>query len=267
MTDHLSAAVLSALADGELSADQLANAQKHLLTCQACIAMALERSLLKSATARAGQRHAPSDSLRERILHQTRREALQERADAQPVAISSKPAPRNYGWAAACALLLIFATIFAVQYLRQQSATAATQYAALSTEAIDQHIAALAANAPPQVISSDRHTVKPWFQGKLPFSFNLPETLPSDTTLDGANLTYIHDRPAAQLLFRIGKHRVSVYLQQKTDTGSSTDIAANRSGFHLITFTTGEIDGIAVSDVDPARLAGLVDALAQAQPK
>ena len=92
---------------------------------------------------------------------------------------------------------------------------------ALATAAYDQHIATLAANTPPQVISSDRHTVKPWFEGKLSFSLNLPENLPSGTNLDGANLTYIHNRPAAQLLYSIGKHRVSIYLEQETDSNAS----------------------------------------------
>jgi anti-sigma factor RsiW len=136
---------------------------------------------------------------------------------------------------------------------------------ALATEACDQHIATLAANAPPQIISSDRHTVKPWFQGKLPFSFNLPENLPSGTTLDGANFTYIHSRPAAQLLYSIGKHRVSIYLEQGTSAQLSTTASADHAGFHVVSFSTGEINGVAVSDVDPSRLSDLVTKIAQAQ--
>jgi anti-sigma factor RsiW len=129
----------------------------------------------------------------------------------------------------------------------------------------DQHIATLAANAPPQVISSDRHTVKPWFQGKLPFSFNLPENLPTGTVLDGANLTYIHNRPTAQLLYSIGKHRVSVYLEQKTNDHMSNELSIEHSGFHVVSFSTDEIEGVAVSDVDPSRLSDLSSMIAKAQ--
>ena len=60
----------------------------------------------------------------------------------------------------------------------------------LSAELLDQHLATLSSGAAPEVISTDRHTVKPWFQGKLPFSFNLPDKLPADTTLKGGDLTY-----------------------------------------------------------------------------
>ena len=66
--------------------------------------------------------------------------------------------------------------------------------------------------ASPEVISTDRHTVKPWFQGKLPFSFNLPDNLPADTILRGGDLTYLNGQPAALLLFTIHKHEVSVFL-------------------------------------------------------
>jgi anti-sigma factor RsiW len=139
------------------------------------------------------------------------------------------------------------------------------QFAALATEVCDQHIATLAANAPPEVVSSDRHTVKPWFQGKLPFSFSLPDNLPSGTTLDGANLTYIHGRPTAQLLYSIGKHRVSVYLEQGTNDSISEGLSTDHSGFHVLNFKAGDLEGIAVSDVDPARLSDLVNTIANVQ--
>jgi anti-sigma factor RsiW len=146
-----------------------------------------------------------------------------------------------------------------------RSAIVSSEYSALATEVCDQHIATLATNTPPQVISSDRHTVKPWFQGKLPFSFNLPEDLPSGTVLDGANLTYIHNRPTAQLLYRIGKHRVSVYLADKTNDHPSNELSIEHSGFHVFSFSTNEIEGIAVSDVDPSRLSDLSSMIAKAQ--
>ncbi len=82
-------------------------------------------------------------------------------------------------WSAAVASVLICIGTLLIFHTAQRASIASNEYAALVTEATDQHIASLAAAAPPQVISSDRHTVKPWFQGKLPFSFNLPENLPA----------------------------------------------------------------------------------------
>ncbi len=265
MTDHLSIPILNALADGELSADQLAKANHHLSQCPSCTSDALYRSLLKSATAKAGQRYEPTPNLQARLALRIREELSLH--DASQID-RARPAMRSssfYGWAAAAALLLISIGTALVQHNLSQTATTSAQYVAIATEACDQHIATLAANSPPEVISSDRHTVKPWFQGKLPFSFNLPEDLPSGTTLDGANLTYIHGRPTAQLLYSVGKHHASVYLQQRSNDKIANGLSPDHSGFHVAGFSTRDIEGIAVSDVDPARLSDLVSTIAQAQ--
>ncbi len=166
------------------------------------------------------------------------------------------------GWAVAAVLLLMLGTWGIVRY-RSQNAPSGER-AGLISEACDLHIAMLAANQPPQVISSDRHTVKPWFQGKLPFSFNLPETLPVDTTLDGANLAYLHNHPVAQLLFSIGRHRVSVFVEEKAG-GATGAVKTTHEGFNVTGFATEDLEIVAVSDVDPARLSALSSVLQAAQ--
>lgn len=265
MTDHLSSPILNALADGELSANELASTNQHLAGCPFCTSNALHLTLLKSATAKAGQRFIPPSGLQDRILKQIRQGPSRRQMRRGEDVLLAKRASWFYGWATAAALALVFAGVLLVQRRVVQSATASSEYAALATEACDQHIASLAANQPPQVISSDRHTVKPWFQGKLPFSFNIPESLPNGTSLEGANLTYIHNQPAAQLLYSIGKHRASVYLEQKLNEQESNKPATKHSGFHVISFSASQVNGVAVSDADPARLSDLVNQIIQAQ--
>ena len=261
MNEHLSSETLTALVDGELGPDQLAAANRHLAGCPSCTSSALHHSLLKSTTAKAGQRHAPSIDLQQKLKHQIRREtALAEIASGRDALARQRRS--LYGWAAASALLLIVASVVLVQSLNRRSIS--PEYAALATEVCDQHIAALAANSPPQVISSDRHTVKPWFQGKLPFSFNLPENLPAGTVLDGANLTYLGGQPTAQLLYKIGNHHVSVFIHEQRES-KARDLSLETSGFHIKTFTTGDLAWVAVSDVDPARLSDLVGIIENAQ--
>ena len=113
MTDHLSPALLNALADGELSADQLAVANEHLGGCPACTSNALYQSLLKSATARAGQRYTPPPDLQARLtrLASSRLEAPGPRA--------SNMYPSQWrvgwlGWATAALLLLVSASTMLV---------------------------------------------------------------------------------------------------------------------------------------------------------
>ena len=262
MTHHLSPTILNALADGELTVAQLDTAQQHLATCPQCTAAALAQTMLKTATAKAGHRYAPPPHMREQLLHQLEKEFSRSRP--------RKPhrLPLGFGisgWAMALVLLAVCVSLLVLQRNVRHAVLDATANYGLATEAVDQHIATLAANAPPQVISSDRHTVKPWFQGKLPFSFNLPENLPPDTTLDGANLTYIHNQPTALLLYSIGRHRVSVFIRQRTDAEANGISATELAGFHLTGFRTGGIEAIAVSDVEPSRLASLVQSIEQVQ--
>jgi anti-sigma factor RsiW len=263
MTDHLSPSMLSGLADGELSADQLAAANEHLAGCPACTSNALYQSLLKSATAKAGQRYTPPPQLQERLTR-----LASSRLEAPGTGTGYRYPQQwrfGWGWVAAAVLLLVSASTMMVQRTARKGEISSAEHAALVTEVFDQHVATLAGSLPPQVVSTDRHTVKPWFQGKLPFSFNLPEGLPRDTTLDGANLTYLHNQPVAQLLYSIGKHRVSVFLLEKADPTRPDQLAAEHAGFHVMDFSTNELEGVAVSDVDPARLAELVSAVRQAQ--
>lgn len=256
MNVHLTSAMLSALADGELSMPELAQANEHLAGCSVCTADALSLSLLKSATSKAGHRYAPPADLLERVLRPTEKRA---------------PAARSTrwfgvaGWAAAAVLLVVLGTTMLVQRSGRRADVASVQDGALVTEVFDQHVAALAGSLPPQVLSTDRHTVKPWFQGKIPFSFNLPDGLAKDTTLEGANLTYLDDQPVAQLLYSIGRHRVSVFLREKPGAAAVRSFEAEHAGFHVMVFSSGELEMAAVSDVDPARLAELVNLIRRAQ--
>ena len=264
MTEHLSTSVLNLFADGELPPEQLSVANEHLAGCQACTARALSQMVLKTTAARAGQRYAMPEGLRERVLNRVSGEASAVQAAEST---DAKPTARRWsgplGWAAAAALLIALA--FGNAWM-QRSAGKRMEEAALVTEAFDQHIGVLAANQEPQVISSDRHTVKPWFQGKLPFSFNLPEKLPEDTKLDGANLTYLHGQPVAQLLYSIGKHRVSVFVRERADAGEKEN-TREHSGFQVVARSAGELEMVAVSDVALERLQNLVDVIGQAQTK
>jgi anti-sigma factor RsiW len=137
----------------------------------------------------------------------------------------------------------------------------------LAAELLDQHLATLSSAATPQVISTDRHTVKPWFQGRLPFSFNLPDApaLPPDTTLKGADLAYLNGQPAALLLFTIHKHQVSVFLTQRSGGPNLVALPGVRSGFTIHSAATHDLQIVAVSDVNPADLDALVATLLRAQ--
>ena len=263
MSHHLSSSILSALADGQLETEDMAAANQHLANCPACTSEALSRFLLKGTVAKAGRRYEPSVEFQERIA---------KHASGQPTDHMRTPDEAHHAsrmnlakWGALAALLLVCISIGVVWNTWMRADRSDAGNVALAGEVLDQHIAVMATGVSPQVISTDRHTVKPWFQGKLPFSFNLPADLPSGMTLDGADLTYVGGQPTAQLLYSIGKHRASVFVREVSAAGGRDRVATERSGFHVDGFRAGHLQMIAVSDADPARLRDLVSALKRAQ--
>jgi anti-sigma factor RsiW len=248
--EHLNPDTLSAFIDGELPDDEQTAIEQHLAGCHSCSLRVLSATQLKAATARAGRRFAPSPEALARLTAQVRQ---------QPQPTARIHSMRRLTWVGLAAALLLAVSLIGWQQIRKTNS--------LSAELLDQHLSTLSSGATPQVISTDRHTVKPWFQGRLPFSFNLPDAqaLPPDTTLKGANLTYLKGQPAALLLFTIHKHQVSLFVTQRSGGPNLIALPGVRSGFTIQSATTRDLEIVAVSDVNPADLDALVAVLAKAQ--
>jgi anti-sigma factor RsiW len=246
---HLSPEQLSAFIDGELSSVEAHEVQQHVADCHSCALRVLSAMQLKAATARAAQRFAAPPEMLNRLAAQLR--PLGPKKTARIYSF------RAVAWAALAAGLVLAISLIGWRQIHQTNT--------LSAELLDQHLATLSSGASPEVISTDRHTVKPWFQGKLPFSFNLPEVLPPDTTLKGGNLAYLNGQPAALLLFTIHKHEVSVFLTQRTGSPAIPTLPSIRSGFAIDHATTQDLRIVVVSDVNQADLDRLLSALIQAQ--
>ena len=258
-SEHLQPGQIDAFADHELSSEQARAVQSHIASCHPCSLRLLAAIELKQATAEAGRRIESSPALLARLTTQ-----LQQMTPAKPAPkrVLSFPKP-NFLWPALAAALLLIAVSLAGWSVRRAHNALSAE---LMTELLDQHLATLSSAAAPQVLSTDRHTVKPWFEGKLPFSFNLPEpaALPPGTTLKGADLAWLGDRPAALLLFTVGKHQVSVFVTDRSSL-SLTPAPSTRSGFALRSTATGELRLIAIGDLDPPQLDRLLASLASVQ--
>jgi len=253
-TAHLKPEEVSAYIDGELSSDASEGCLRHLRVCHPCSLRVLTETQVKAATAREGARFAPSAETLARLSATLHGESSESRRSV----IVRRPSFVQAAWYAVAASIVLLGVMGAWMQVRRSNA--------MEAEIVDQHLAMLSGGAAPEVESTDRHTVKPWFQGRLPFSFNLPEAgaLPPDTTLRGADLAYVNGQPAAQLIFNIGRHEASVFLTQRAGRVLIL-AAATRSGFNLRTATAAELRMTAVSDVSPAQLDALVTALEKAQ--
>src|SRR5580704_4254308 len=188
--------------DGELAPGENAALGDHLRGCAECTADILERVQTKRLVQRAGKRYEPSAALRDKIT--------------KMAAAKSPGVFRRWRLVLVPALVVLVAAFFLDGYLVRERAARLRVYSELA----DLHVSTLASATPVDVVSTDRHTVKPWFQGKIPFTFNLPELTGTDFTLVGGRMTYLGQAPGAHLIYRIRKHELSVFIFQ--DRGGDT---------------------------------------------
>src|SRR5271170_6091156 len=147
---------LDAYFDGELPADEARALQEHLRGCATCAAEGLRRVQQKLAIKAAGQRFTPDPAFRARMQKSI--------AARRPTLWNRRRLP-IFGTAMATVAVLIAGAFLLIQ---QHDRRGEQQ---LISELVDQHVATLASVNPVDVISTDRHTVKPWFEGKIPFTF------------------------------------------------------------------------------------------------
>lgn len=258
---------IDAYVDAELPPSDMAAFRAHAEQCPACAASALALMRSKQAIRRAGNRYTASAGLRARILSLAQdQDFAQGNAEARHVEhekhwtgidrFTSGMWPR---WAlAAAAVLLIVVGLF-VANRRQESKTLA--------EFADLHVAALASANPVEVISTDRHTVKPWFQGRIPFTFDLPELQGSPFTLLGGRVAYFHQEPAAHLIFRYQRHLISVFIFREASQAAlpTSAIADQTSSFRLRTWTQGGLRYVVIGDAGAGTIQQLADLLRSTQ--
>jgi anti-sigma factor RsiW len=182
--------------DGELPEHEMRTFDAHVRGCSFCSADALTRVQMKRAIQVAGRRFTPSTDFRRRI--------------EQRIAPKPRRSFRLEWMAAAVAVFLVGALI--ATYVGNQSSRDQASRDHLFSEVADLHVATLASSSPVDVISTDRHTVKPWFQGRIPFAFNLPELRDSEFSLLGGRMTYLDQTPGAHLIYDVRKHHISVFV-------------------------------------------------------
>ena len=227
--------------DGEVPEQEMRAFDSHVRNCPSCSADALSRVQLKRAIQVAGKRFTPSAEFRKRMQQ------------------NMAPKPRRsfrLGWmfAAAAAVVLVAGTLTST-YLGNRSGRDQ-----VFSEIADLHVATLASSAPVDVISTDRHTVKPWFQGKIPFAFNLPELQNSGFSLLGGRMTYLEQTPGAHLIYDAGKHHISVFIFQERPLPARLTESALQQGklsFNMETWSQGGLRYFVIGDASTANIDSL----------
>ncbi len=187
--------------DGELEPRAEQAIADHLQGCSDCSSAVLEQQALKKAIRVAGKRFTAPPELYASVQRQMRPE--------KSPGVALKP---WWKWSAIAASTLLLAVV-TFSLLSRPSA-----FSASVDQLIDQHVIMLASVNPVDVVSTDKHVVKPWFQGKLPFTFNPPELAAgSPFTLLGGKLVYAQHAPGAELVYQVRQHKISVFIFQARD--------------------------------------------------
>jgi len=231
--------------DGELPTEETRAFDVHVHNCPSCSADALTRVQMKRTIQVAGKRFTPSAEFRRR-MHQR---------------IAAKPQRRRFGfaWMTATAVIAILAVVGLTAAYNERERVRTEQ---VYSEVADLHVATLASSTPVDVISTDRHTVKPWFQGKIPFAFDLPELRNSEFSLLGGRMTYLDQVPGAHLIYDVRKHHISVFVFQERSLRLPGRLNENSSApkyvsFNVETWSQGGLRYFVIGDASAADIDSL----------
>jgi anti-sigma factor RsiW len=128
----------------------------------------------------------------------------------------------------------------------------------VASEVVSAHIRALMAPAPADVASSDHHTVKPWFNGKLAFAPVVPDLGSQGYPLLGGRIDVIGLEPAASLIYSRGKHIISVTEMPTNGASPSAETSYSERGYMALSWSSGGVSYFAVSDAAVEELASFV---------
>jgi len=220
--------------DGELGAAEAARALHHRETCPVCreayAALETTRSLLRGNALY----HRAPESLR----------------DALVVGLGAKAPDRvrsTLWWREGVSFLLGAGLAAGLALL---VLTPAQQN--LLDQVVASHVRALQPGHLEDVVSTDEHTVKPWFDGKLDFAPPVKDLAAKNFPLVGGRLDYLDDRAVAALVYRHDKHVIDLFIWP--ERGGSTFVASSRDGYNTVHWSAGGMTFWAVSDLEASEL-------------
>jgi mycothiol system anti-sigma-R factor len=244
---ELTQSVLHGYMDGELDAARAADFERHLLSCPECVGALESQETLRASIQRAGlYEHAPA-ALRSKLATQI------GAAASAPAAFSAALRPTPWRWLALAATLLLAATL---AWKLIPGPRGELSEAAYASAMVDAHLRSLQPGHLEDVVSTDQHTVKPWFDGKLDFAPPVRNLAGDGFPLQGGRLDVVRGRSVAVLVYGRRKHVINVFIWPTTQ-GDSQPRSGSQLGYNWVDWRKGGMELCAVSDVSAADLDAL----------
>ena len=231
--------------DGELDLVNAVAIEDHLKTCARCAQAHTSQQALQAAM-RGSRLYAPAPvELRQRI----------ERARRQADTSARAPWTLRWRWYS-LALALACVVVLAWGLGRAWVVPAADDR--LTAVVLDAHVRSLITDHLTDVVSSDHHTVKPWFAGKLDFSPAVDDLASQGYPLTGGRLDYLDGRPVAALVYQYQRHTINLFSWPAPQAGDTPTAIEVRQGYNQIHWTQAGMTYWAVSDLNADELHAFV---------
>jgi anti-sigma factor RsiW len=241
--------------DGELDLSRSLEVEQHMQECQVCASAYRNQTALRSAFKNSSLYYSAPETLEKRIRASLRREA------------KSEVGRRSFGWrwlavgvALASVLLMALVVWRAVPGLRPSGDDL------LAQEIVSNHVRSLQLESHrADVISSDQHTVKPWFDGKLDFAPPVKDFSSQGFPLIGGRLEYLNNRAVAALVYQRQKHYINLYIWPAEQSDPTGEVPAKRQGYNLLHWTNSGMNFWAISDLNGVELHEFARLVQEAQ--
>jgi anti-sigma factor RsiW len=238
---------LHAYVDAELDLVTSQEIERHLRGCEDCRRVEQQiRALREALTSDAPAYRAPAH-LRRNVRAALRREP--------------KESGRGISWpwlvfatGTVCAVLFLAAALFQ---------TTRANHNALVDQVIGSHVRSLLATHLVDVASSDQHTVKPWFDGKIDFAPPVRDLSSDGFPLAGGRLDYLDGKTVVALVYHRNHHPINLFVAPAVGKGDTAANFINRRGYNLFHWTRGEMEYWTVSDLNQSELRQFSDLLAR----
>jgi anti-sigma factor RsiW len=229
---------LHAYVDGELDLVSSQEIERHLHSCEDCRRVEQQIRALREALASDDPAYRAPAHLRKNVRAALRREAKESGPEI------------SWPWllfatGMVCAVLFLAAALF--------QTTRATRDI-LVDQVIGNHVRSLLATHLVDVSSSDQHTVKPWFDGKIDFAPSVLELSGDGFPLTGGRLDYLDGKTVVALVYQRNKHPINLFISPAPAKRDTAPKFTNRRGYSVFHWTQGEMDYWAVSDLNQTEL-------------